>query len=84
MFTRLATITLMLSAAPALAQTQAAKQAKPAKNDPNRIICEKIEQIGSRLATKRICMTAAQWEERRRLDREDLENTQHRHTSRTE
>lgn len=76
MFTRLVSVTLLLTAAPALAQTQAAERTKAAKNDPNRVVCEKIEQIGSRLATKRICMTVAQWEEKRRLDREDLQNTQ--------
>ncbi len=76
MFARLLTITFLLSAVPAVAQAQAGQPAKPAKNDPNRMICEKIEQIGSRLATKRICMTAAQWEEKRRLDREGLENAQ--------
>ena len=78
MFARLVTMALLLIAVPALAQTRAAQQAKPAKNDPDRIICEKIEQIGSRLATKRICMTAAQWAEKRRMDREDLENVQQR------
>ena len=80
MFARLVTLTLLLSAAPALSQTNAAQRAKPAQNDPNRIICEKIEQVGSRLATKRICLTAAQWAEKRRMDREDLESTQQKST----
>lgn len=53
----------------------AAGDKKDAK-DPNRIICEKQEVVGSRLATKRICMTAAQWEERRREDRQALEKAQ--------
>ena len=33
--------------------------------DPNRMICEKQAVPGSRLATKRVCMTAAEWEARR-------------------
>jgi hypothetical protein len=69
-------VALLLSAAPALALVQAPEQAKPAKSDPDRIICEKIEQIGSRLATRRVCMTAAQWAEKRRLDREELQTIQ--------
>lgn len=80
MFARLVTMTMLLSAAPALAQTQAPQPSKPSKTDPNRIVCEKVEQIGSRLATKRICMTAAQWAEKRRMDREDLEATQQKST----
>jgi hypothetical protein len=84
MFARLVAIVLLVTAVPALAQAQSAQRSKPAKNDPGRIICEKVEQIGSRLATKRICMTAAQWAEKRRMDREDLESSQQRHTSRTE
>lgn len=52
-----------------------AKDDKPAK-DPNRVICEKQEVVGSRLATKRVCMTAAEWEIRRREDREAVEKAQ--------
>ena len=83
MFARLMTMTLLLSAAPALAQPNAVQRAKPAQNDPGRVICEKVEKIGSRISSKRICMTAVQWAEKRRMDREDLEATQQRHTSRT-
>lgn len=54
----------------------AAEAEKADKKDPNRIICEKQEVVGSRLATKRVCMTAAQWETRRREDREAIEKGQ--------
>jgi hypothetical protein len=54
---------------------------KPAAKDPNRIICEKQGELGSRLATKRVCMTAAEWEIRRREDREALEKAQINRTS---
>ncbi len=39
-------------------------------------ICEKITPVGSRLTTKRFCGTRAQWEEKRRLDREEVEKVQ--------
>jgi hypothetical protein len=55
-------------ASPLLAQDQA----KPVK-DPNEKICEKQTVLGSRLATRRVCATRAQWEEYRRLDREAIE-----------
>jgi hypothetical protein len=44
--------------------------------DPNQILCEKVTEIGSRLSTKRVCMSRAQWAERRRLDREEVEKAQ--------
>lgn len=60
-------------AAPALAQAPAET---PKAKDPNRKICEKIEKIGSRLATSRVCMTAAEWDELRRSHRHDTEKVQ--------
>jgi hypothetical protein len=71
-------------AAPAYAQ----KPAEPAPitvvgehpnkktRDPNEVICEKQQEIGSRLASKRVCMTRSQWQEQRRLDRQDLDKAQ--------
>lgn len=69
---------LLLSAAPALAQTQPDGQKSAKQTDPNRIICEKIKETGSRLNTRRVCMTAQQWEEQRRRDRENLQDAQQR------
>lgn len=72
-------VALIATALPAAAQTQAPNQAVPAKNtDPNRIICEKQKETGSRLNSTKICMTAAQWEEQRRRDRESLQDAQQR------
>ncbi|MEP7131109.1 MAG: hypothetical protein ABI770_08275 [Sphingomicrobium sp.] len=54
---------------------QTANSVPPAKrSNADRIICETVEDIGSRLGGKRVCMTQQQWEERRRHDREDLED----------
>jgi hypothetical protein len=44
--------------------------------DRNERICEKITPVGSRLAAKRFCGTRAEWEEKRRLDREEVEKVQ--------
>ena len=54
----------------------AAQNKKPEPKDPNRIICEKQPVLGSRLATKKVCMTAAEWEIRRREDREAIDKAQ--------
>ena len=68
---------LALSAAsPAIAESTSAPTTTAKSKDPNRKICEKVERIGSRLATDRICMTAAQWEEQKRENREHVERVQ--------
>ena len=44
--------------------------------DPNERICEKQTVVGSRLATRRVCATRAEWEEKRRLDKEAIDRAQ--------
>jgi len=50
-------------------------QSKPAK-DPNERICENQSIVGSRLATRRVCATRAEWAEKRRLDKEAIDQGQ--------
>ena len=54
------------------------KQGAPNYNvgDRNERICEKLTPLGSRLTTKRFCGTRAEWEEKRRQDREEVEKAQ--------
>ena len=66
---------LAVVAAPALAQSQ-----PETKKDPNRKVCETIEETGSRVGGRRVCMTAQQWDDRRRTDREGVENVQNTRT----
>ena len=61
-------------ASPAAAQSQAAPNYS--SGDRNEKICESIAAIGSRLAKKRVCATRAEWEEKRRLDREAVDQAQ--------
>ena len=77
-----ASVTAAFIAAPAIAQapaaeppTQAQTNAKPA-NDPNEVICEKQEVTGSRLGGKRVCMTRAQWADRKLQDQQELTRVQ--------
>jgi hypothetical protein len=44
--------------------------------DLNEVVCEKQEVVGSRLATKRICMTRGQWADLRGQDRQETERVQ--------
>ena len=73
---------LVLIAAPASADQQTKPNPNTAANgkDPGRIICEKVEETGSRLSARRVCMTAQQWDDRRRTDREGVENAQNTRT----
>jgi len=53
-------------------------QPQIAKNgvDPTEVLCEKVDEIGTRLRSDRICMTRAQWAEQRRLNRAEIERVQ--------
>lgn len=67
------------TASPALADavtTTPTTNASAKAKDPNRKICEKVERIGSRLSVIRVCMTAREWEEQKRAQREDVERVQ--------
>lgn len=64
---------------PVLGQTQAqAPSVQSARTvaDPNEVVCEKQEVTGSRLASRRVCKTRAQWAEARQLDRQEVERAQ--------
>ena len=75
MFVRPLALTFAVSLAavpPATAQTAS----KATGYDPNEKVCESIPAIGSRLAKKKVCGTRAEWEEKKRLDREAVEQAQ--------
>ncbi len=57
------------------ATAPAATAAPASKKDPNARVCKSTPVIGSRVPS-RVCMTRAQWEERARADRQDLETAQ--------
>ena len=44
--------------------------------DPNRMICRSEEVVGSRLQTKKTCMTAVQWDQLEREQRASVERIQ--------
>jgi hypothetical protein len=56
---------------------QPADQAKPREPaDPTRMVCEDVKITGSRLARRRVCMTAAQWADERRQTQQRVEQLQ--------
>lgn len=65
----------------AIAQSAPSAAVQPSansqKNDLERIVCEKQEQIGSRLGARKVCKTVKEWQEQRRIEREEVEKVQH-------
>jgi len=65
----------LVGSASAHADSPAASPNRPPA-DPNQKICQDITMVGSRLATKRICATRAQWEAQKRDSKDDVERMQ--------
>jgi len=73
---------LLFVAGVALISTVAAADEKKSDaKDPNRMVCEKQEVLGSRLGSKRVCMTAAEWATKRREERMAIDKSQTMKTS---
>jgi hypothetical protein len=76
-------IVALVVSTPAVAQTAPTDSASAATatqklKDPNRVICEREEVIGSRLGGKKICRTAAEWEAARQQARDEIDDWQRR------
>ncbi len=63
---------LSLVATSAIAQDGA----KPKARDLNEVVCKKEEVLGSRLQTRKVCRTRAEWAEQRLIDRQNVERSQ--------
>jgi len=44
--------------------------------DPNEVVCEKQQDVSSRLVSHKVCMTRGQWMEQQRLDRQEIDKAQ--------
>jgi hypothetical protein len=62
--------------ASALAQAQSSPNGSGSTPDPNQTICRTSADTGSRLSRTRVCMTRAQWDDRRRETRENINRSQ--------
>ena len=65
-------------AAPAAAEvtTARASQAAAEKAELDRMVCERQESIGTRLGARKVCKTVKEWQEERRVQREETEGVQ--------
>lgn len=78
MVKRLALAALLLSATASAQDVTSYRTDNPApiKGDPNRIVCQKEETIGTRLGAKKVCLPIAEWQARANADREQTERVQ--------
>ena len=59
-----------------LAGADASSSSRPDKADPNRMVCKYVGEPGSRLQRRKVCQTAAQWAEQRRVEQQHLRQNQ--------
>jgi len=70
-------VMLMGAACAAATLVSPALAAAPArKSDGAKVICRTIDEIGSRLASKRVCLTREQWRDQAQAQRTDLDKAQ--------
>lgn len=44
--------------------------------ETNKMVCRRVESIGTRLGSKKVCRTKAQWDQEAMANRQDLERSQ--------
>jgi hypothetical protein len=68
---------------PAAAQITVMQSNNPApiKGDPNRMVCEVEQTIGTRLGARKVCKTVHEWQELRMEHRETVAAFEQRNTS---
>jgi hypothetical protein len=71
-----AAVAFVLGATPVIAQNQSNQNVDLNEKEATRVICRSEEEAGSRLARKRVCLTAHQWKERERLEKEAVTEVQ--------
>jgi hypothetical protein len=72
----IASVFLLTIPAQSAFSAEAWSQPKKVAADPNQKVCEDITMVGSRLAKKRICATRAEWAEKRKQDRDTVDDAQ--------
>ena len=86
----LGSVFLILSSVPSFAKEKNETQVRMVEDkmankedvgDPNRVICRKQNDTGSRLTSKRICLTAAEWSAMKSQNRQAVERTQSSRTT---
>ena len=69
---------LFMLAGPVAAKsdTAPATAAQADEGETNKMVCRRVESIGTRLGSKKVCRTKAQWDAEAAANRQDLERSQ--------
>ena len=71
---------LLTTGAPALAEpvagTAPAPTTKADESDATKMVCRRIESIGTRLGSKKVCRSQGDWDAEQAANRQDLERSQ--------
>ena len=74
---------ILLISAGASAQSTSQGSSAPATGanaskplDPNEMVCERQQEVGSRLAAAKVCHTRAEWADLKSQDRQDIDRVQ--------
>lgn len=69
-------LALVATASSAQVSSYVTDKPAPVKGDPNKIVCQKEEKIGTRLGAKKMCLTVSEWQQRAKVHREQTERLQ--------
>mgnify|MGYP003576068641 CR=1 FL=1 len=69
---------LLLLLPVALLASPAQAEAKKEQPDPNKKVCKYERDTGSRIVSRKICMTRAEWDEQARTVRDDISGSRNR------
>ena len=76
---KIATAALLLAATGAQAQpitSYRTANPAPVKGEPDKIVCQKEDRIGTRLGARKICLKVSEWHDRAKVHREQTERLQ--------
>ena len=75
---------LLTAGAPVMAEpaagTAPVATTKTEESDATKVVCRRIESIGTRLASKKVCRTQGDWDAEQAANRLDLERSQTQRT----
>ncbi len=69
-------VVAIFAAAGSASSSAARPQREKGAYDPNEMVCMRFRETGSRLVTRRVCMTQQEWAELRRETRQSIDRAQ--------
>ncbi len=67
---------MFASVAPAQISSYQTSRPAAVTGNPDKIVCQKEEKIGTRLGATKVCLTVSEWQSRAKIHREQTERIQ--------